>query len=101
MWVDRASNPGPLTYESGALPTALCGPALSDINILQRQILIGMKDLIVVRITNECQTCLFVCHFLEIFSDSSKPTCFTTNNAHVHNTSRKCGRFLFRNRHPA
>ena len=29
MWPDRVLNPGPLTYESGALPTALCGPALS------------------------------------------------------------------------
>ena len=27
MRPDRVSNPGPLTYESGALPTALCGPA--------------------------------------------------------------------------
>ena len=27
MWPDRVSNPGPLTYESDALPTALCGPA--------------------------------------------------------------------------
>ena len=27
MWPDRVPNPGPLTYESGALPTALCGPA--------------------------------------------------------------------------
>ena len=29
MWPDRVSNPGPLTYESGALLTALCGPVLS------------------------------------------------------------------------
>ena len=29
MRPDRVSNPGPLTYESGALPTALCGPALT------------------------------------------------------------------------
>ena len=29
MWPDRVSHPGPLTYESGALPTALCGPAPS------------------------------------------------------------------------
>ena len=29
MRPDRVSNPGPLTYESGALPTALRGPALS------------------------------------------------------------------------
>ena len=27
MWPDRVSNPGPLTYESGTLPTALRGPA--------------------------------------------------------------------------
>ena len=27
MWPDRVSHPGPLTYESDALPTALRGPA--------------------------------------------------------------------------
>ena len=27
MWPDRVSNPGPMTYESCALPTALRGPA--------------------------------------------------------------------------
>ena len=27
MWPDRVSNPGPRTYESGALPIALSGPA--------------------------------------------------------------------------
>ena len=27
MWPDWVSNPGPLTYESGALPTGLRGPA--------------------------------------------------------------------------
>ena len=27
MWPDRVLNPGPLTFESGALPTALHGPA--------------------------------------------------------------------------
>ena len=29
MLTDRVSNPGPLTYESGALPIALRGPAAS------------------------------------------------------------------------
>ena len=29
MLTDRVSNPGPLTYESGALPIALRGPALN------------------------------------------------------------------------
>ena len=28
MLPDRVSNPGPLTYESGALPMALRGPAI-------------------------------------------------------------------------
>ena len=30
MLPDRVSNPGPLTYESGALPIALRGPAELD-----------------------------------------------------------------------
>ena len=30
MLPDRVSNPGPLTYESGALPIALRGPADLD-----------------------------------------------------------------------
>ena len=30
MLPDRVSNPGPLTYESGALPIALCGPAIRN-----------------------------------------------------------------------
>ena len=32
MLPDRVSNPGPLTYESGALPIALRGPADSNEN---------------------------------------------------------------------
>ena len=31
MWPDRVSNPGPLTYESGALPIALRGPARTEV----------------------------------------------------------------------
>ena len=31
MLPDRVSNPGPLTYESGALPIALRGPALQPV----------------------------------------------------------------------
>ena len=31
MLPDRVSNPGPLTYESGALPIALRGPALPSL----------------------------------------------------------------------
>ena len=31
MLPDRVSNPGPLTYESGALPIALRGPAAVEV----------------------------------------------------------------------
>ena len=31
MLPDRVSNPGPLTYESGALPIALRGPAVGEV----------------------------------------------------------------------
>ena len=30
MWTDRVSNPEPLIYESGVLPTELCGPVPVD-----------------------------------------------------------------------
>ena len=32
MLPDRVSNPGPLTYESGALPIALRGPAKDNVS---------------------------------------------------------------------
>ena len=36
MWPDRVSNPRPLTYESGALPTVLLGSASrSEVQIYQ------------------------------------------------------------------
>ena len=41
MLPDRVSNPGPLTYESGALPIALRGPAmimLTDGQLMHKQI---------------------------------------------------------------
>ena len=34
MLPDRVSNPGPLTYESGALPIALHGLATSFVTVL-------------------------------------------------------------------
>ena len=35
MLPDRVSNPGPLTYESGALPIALRGPATEILNLIK------------------------------------------------------------------
>ena len=43
MLPDRISNPGPLTYESDALPIALRGPAHAVEN--QKDILIKSTDL--------------------------------------------------------
>ena len=40
MLPDRASNPGPLTYESGALQIALRGPATSG---LAKTLFIGQE----------------------------------------------------------
>ena len=37
MLPDRVSNPGLLTYESGALPIALRGPALSSVVMLNQK----------------------------------------------------------------
>ena len=34
MLPDRVSNPGPLTYESDALPIALRGPAIIEMTVL-------------------------------------------------------------------
>ena len=39
MWPDRISNPGSLTYESGALPTVLYGPAKP--NVSQLEVILG------------------------------------------------------------
>ena len=49
MSPDRVSNPGPLTYESGALPIALRGPApISIINMtvpsIQTRFILPISD---------------------------------------------------------
>ena len=51
MLPDRVSIPGPLTYESGALPTALCGPAMGKWDGLvggtRRVIYLSLKNFLV------------------------------------------------------
>ena len=46
MWPDRLSNPGPLTYESGALPTALHGPATKGNNSRRDFLFASLDDII-------------------------------------------------------
>ena len=43
MLPDRVSNPGPLTYESGALPIALRGPAQTCVSV-DRQSISPLED---------------------------------------------------------
>ena len=42
MLPDRVSNPGPLTYESGALPIALRGPANVQVIVVTAKIQISL-----------------------------------------------------------
>ena len=44
MLPDRVSNPGPLTYESGALPSALRGPAFRRMQPVVEQKIAGRTD---------------------------------------------------------
>ena len=45
MCPDRVSNSGPLTYESGALPTALRGPARKfEVNNYKEQFLMSLNN---------------------------------------------------------
>ena len=46
MLPDRVSNPGPLTYESGALPIALGGPAIFGSIFLTNRVLPGNETVI-------------------------------------------------------
>ena len=46
MWPDRVSNPGPPTYESGALPIALRGPALCLFEFSQSKPLLQIDTLL-------------------------------------------------------
>ena len=46
MLPDRVSNPGPLTYESGALPIALRGPAGGGVEESRRGRRVQSKELI-------------------------------------------------------
>ena len=41
MWPDRISNPGPLTYESGALTTALRGRAIRNSILMSKKSFVG------------------------------------------------------------
>ena len=57
MLPDRVSNPRRLTYESGALPIALCGPALKEGPL--RQVLLCMFTL---EVPKEADDKIYICN---------------------------------------
>ena len=56
MLPDRVSNPGPLTYESGALPIALCSPASIVLGLFWK----GKTDFVICSYSREVKTHLIV-----------------------------------------
>ena len=48
MWPNRVSTPGPLTYESRALPTALCGSAVT-LEIYRQSAYCGLTNVVLDR----------------------------------------------------
>ena len=60
MLPDRVSNPGPLTYESGALPIALRGPTFLKTNDLVLVSLTisfcaGLYDILILQLLTICR----------------------------------------------
>ena len=70
MLPHRVSNPGPLTFESGALPIALRGPATAMEGLLKK---LGLKRYLlssessrfktyIIHLTIPCRIYLLMCH---------------------------------------
>ena len=64
MWPDRVSNPGPLTYESGALPTALRGLAIL-LELRGKSLCKSIYIYSNVRSCMDAHFCVFFCHFVQ------------------------------------
>ena len=75
MWPDRVSNPGPLTYESGALSTALRGLARSVLK--DRSRFLGFFFNIKTYFTAALhKTVLFICSNFRQFKSHLNLKCF-------------------------
>ena len=73
MLPDRVSNPGPLAYESGALPIALRGPALylpfqGGSSVLVRQCYMFLCLLCVYMVSSGIVTYITAVHYACFFS---------------------------------
>ena len=70
MWPDRVLKPGHLTYKSGALPSALRGPAIIFV-ILNEFSCLKRKNLVFI-CSDETSQCFYAarCNFLHKFEQS-------------------------------
>ena len=70
MLPDRVSNPGPLTYESGALPIALRGPAIQWITSCHKNRMttriITLRRVYVTSLTTSMSTMYFLIEIMFI-----------------------------------
>ena len=79
MLPDRVSSPGPLTYESGALPIALRGPALLvgawHVVVMMDTMLVGAWHVVVMMDTEISYkgSCEKMSHFLDLVSHTVDP----------------------------
>ena len=70
MLPDRVSNPGPLTYESGALPTALRGPAKKKKIGINFSIICDTVMVLVLCTSSDCALSKFhLIFYIHILSD--------------------------------
>ena len=74
MLPDRVSNPGPLTYQSGALPIALRGPALNSRKTHSAQ---GNRAGRIGSVTTYFTVCLVIACYLLMLTVYFKLTCVT------------------------
>ena len=61
MLPDRVSNPGPLTYESGALPIALRGPAFKKGKFVSVQVVYALVNDFLILDVCLVRTCAHYC----------------------------------------
>ena len=75
MWPARISNPGPLTYELGALPTALRGPAPFNKQVIRKSK--ASPNHLIIKVIKQCSAETTVRHWgpREINSSSYSKVC--------------------------
>ena len=94
MWPDRVSNPGPVTYEIGALPTALRGPAKN--NWQEDQLFYHyFYFYLFIFFLHSCTLCYYLFRWPVLFCDSSALCKWTELSGNCLFYEIKCSRLAF------